>query len=173
MNLNALWPSRHILGVLALLSVWIWIMAVVTLMNLAREKKGGSSSSLPGYRDFCRNIISSRLRPKTGRRLMEIYGKTILNRTAGNVGTILLLSSVAPLLGLLGTVDGMIDTFSILALSGTGDSTQLTTGISKALVTTQGGLLVAIPGVLAGGILYRKSKKLKNRLALVRQGERP
>lgn len=63
------------------------------------------------------------------------------------------IAAVAPLLGLLGTVTGMIATFDIITTFGTGDPKMLSGGISEALVTTQLGLVVAIPALLAGNLL--------------------
>ncbi len=74
------------------------------------------------------------------------------------------LATVAPLLGLLGTVLGMIQTFDVISLHGTGDARGLAGGISVALVTTQTGLLVAIPGLLASNRLGRRAQELKTRL---------
>ncbi|MFT7861228.1 MAG: MotA/TolQ/ExbB proton channel family protein, partial [Sulfurimonas sp.] len=67
--------------------------------------------------------------------------------------TILVIAAVAPLLGLLGTVTGMIATFDIITEFGTGDPKLLSGGISIALVTTELGLIVAIPLLLAGNLL--------------------
>jgi biopolymer transport protein ExbB len=66
---------------------------------------------------------------------------------------ILVIAAVAPLLGLLGTVTGMIATFDIITEFGTGDPRMLSGGISSALVTTQFGLIVAIPALLGGNML--------------------
>ncbi len=66
---------------------------------------------------------------------------------------ILVAAAVAPLLGLLGTVTGMIATFDIITEFGTGDPRMLSGGISAALVTTQLGLIVAIPALLGGNLL--------------------
>ncbi len=66
---------------------------------------------------------------------------------------ILVLAAVAPLLGLLGTVTGMISTFDIITEFGTGDPKLLSGGISEALVTTELGLIVAIPALLFGNLL--------------------
>ena len=55
------------------------------------------------------------------------------------------VAAVAPLLGLLGTVIGMIETFQAITLFGTGDPKQMAGGISQALVTTMLGLIVAAP----------------------------
>ena len=57
-------------------------------------------------------------------------------------------ASAAPLLGLLGTVTGMIHTFRLITMFGTGDAKLLSGGISEALVTTEAGLIVAIPALL-------------------------
>jgi biopolymer transport protein ExbB len=75
------------------------------------------------------------------------------------------LAGVAPLLGLLGTVIGMIGTFDILAIFGTGNAKGMAGGISEALITTQTGLLVAIPGLYMKGFLERRAHNLKQRIA--------
>ena len=68
-------------------------------------------------------------------------------------GTILMVfAAVAPLLGLLGTVTGMISTFDIITEFGTGDPKMLSGGISEALITTELGLIVAIPMLLLGNL---------------------
>ena len=70
------------------------------------------------------------------------------------------LVAAAPLLGLLGTVIGMIDTFHAAAMqSVAADPSALANGIGKALVTTQAGLAAAIPGSLAMAHLRHRLKK--------------
>ncbi|MBN2529485.1 MAG: MotA/TolQ/ExbB proton channel family protein [Deltaproteobacteria bacterium] len=64
-----------------------------------------------------------------------------------------IIAAVAPLLGLLGTVTGMIGTFDIISAHGTGDPKMLSVGISEALLTTQFGLIVAIPALFAHAVL--------------------
>lgn len=71
-----------------------------------------------------------------------------------------IISVVAPLLGLLGTVTGMINTFQAITLFGTGDPKLMAGGISQALVTTVLGLVVAIPTVFLYTILNTRSKGL-------------
>ncbi|MFK7911202.1 MAG: MotA/TolQ/ExbB proton channel family protein, partial [Akkermansiaceae bacterium] len=65
-------------------------------------------------------------------------------------------AATAPLLGLLGTVSGMIRTFNIITVSGTGDAKPLAGGISEALVTTLFGLVVAIPALIIHALLSRR-----------------
>jgi biopolymer transport protein ExbB len=71
-----------------------------------------------------------------------------------------LLTAVAPLLGLLGTVTGMIVTFQAITQSGGGDSRLMADGISQALVTTVMGLVVAIPLLFLHALLASRSKAL-------------
>lgn len=90
------------------------------------------------------------------------------------VGFIKLLATVAPLLGLLGTVTGMIATFNAITLFGTGDPKLMAGGISQALVTTVLGLVVAIPLLFGHSIVTNKVKSMiivlsQESLALVAQ----
>ncbi len=71
-----------------------------------------------------------------------------------------IFAAVAPLLGLLGTVTGMIVTFQAITLFGTGDPKLMAGGISQALVTTVLGLVVAIPMVFLHSVLAARSKAL-------------
>ena len=72
------------------------------------------------------------------------------------------ISVVAPLMGLLGTVTGMIKTFQVITLYGAGDPKMMAGGISQALMTTVLGLVVAIPMVLLHTIVSGQSKKVIN-----------
>jgi biopolymer transport protein ExbB len=69
-----------------------------------------------------------------------------------------LAAAAAPLLGLLGTVTGMINTFNMITVFGTGDPKTLAGGISEALITTEFGLVVAIPSLLLHAVIARKVK---------------
>ncbi|MBL8844039.1 MAG: MotA/TolQ/ExbB proton channel family protein [Planctomycetes bacterium] len=69
-----------------------------------------------------------------------------------------LSATAAPLLGLLGTVTGIMNTFKLITVFGTGDVKTLSSGISEALITTEYGLIVAIPSLLLHALLNRKAK---------------
>ena len=86
---------------------------------------------------------------------------SLLNR---GLPTLAVLAAVSPLLGLLGTVTGMIETFQSITLFGTGDPKLMSGGISQALVTTQLGLAVAIPLVLFHSMLTGRANRLVERL---------
>ncbi|MBN1906357.1 MAG: DUF3450 family protein [Deltaproteobacteria bacterium] len=74
--------------------------------------------------------------------------------------TLGVLATIAPLLGLLGTVTGMINTFKVITAQGTGDANAMAGGISEALLTTEFGLMVAIPLILTHHILSRRVDKI-------------
>jgi biopolymer transport protein ExbB len=76
--------------------------------------------------------------------------------------TIMVLAAVAPLMGLLGTVTGMISTFDVITEFGTGNPKLLSGGISEALVTTELGLIVAIPALLCGNMLSGWADRIKD-----------
>jgi biopolymer transport protein ExbB len=90
---------------------------------------------------------------------------TINHRLGASLTAIGVLAAIAPLLGLLGTVLGMIATFDVLSVFGTGNSKAMAGGISEALVTTQTGLLVAIPGLYMKHFLGRRATTLQERVA--------
>ena len=71
---------------------------------------------------------------------------------------IALTAATAPLLGLLGTVTGMINTFNMITVFGTGDPRMLSGGISEALITTKFGLVVAVPALICHAFVTRKVK---------------
>jgi len=77
-----------------------------------------------------------------------------------NLSVIKLLAAVAPLLGLLGTVIGMIETFQSITLFGTGDPKLMAGGISQALVTTMLGLIAAVPLLFVHNILDSRSRAI-------------
>lgn len=82
---------------------------------------------------------------------------------------ILSIVTVAPLLGLLGTVSGMIETFDSLGdMSLFAQSGGIAGGISQALFTTQMGLAVAIPGMVVGGMLDKRATTIRTELAQVK-----
>lgn len=91
-----------------------------------------------------------------------------MSRLRRNIVILAALTAVAPLLGLLGTVVGMIETFDAVAVAGGGTAERVAAGISKALITTQFGLAVAIPGIFALARIRRLVDHVALRFSLVR-----
>lgn len=97
----------------------------------------------------------------------DIVSEQILHESAhlNRFGAfIIVIAAVAPLLGLLGTVTGMISTFDIITEFGTGDPKLLSGGISIALVTTEVGLAVAIPALIFGNLLSGWAESIKDEM---------
>jgi biopolymer transport protein ExbB len=133
--------------------------------ELGEARAAVSSGSNPTAR-VVRSLLGS-ARPRTA--LDDVAAEAILAETPAieRFGrAILVIAAVAPLLGLLGTVTGMIGTFEIITEFGTGDPRMLSGGISEALITTQLGLIVAIPMLLIGNLLDRMAQGVLDRLEL-------
>jgi biopolymer transport protein ExbB len=95
--------------------------------------------------------------------LENVLQEAILNeipRLERFLSTLGMLAAIAPLLGLLGTVTGMINTFNVITFFGTGDPRMMSGGISEALITTMLGLTVAIPIMLSHTLLTRKVENM-------------
>lgn len=88
----------------------------------------------------------------------------LIPRLDRHLGTLAVLGGVAPLLGLLGTVTGMIHTFELVTLFGSGNERILSRGISEALVTTMSGLVIAVPVLLAHAFLSRRVRVIISQL---------
>ena len=77
------------------------------------------------------------------------------------------LAKAAPLMGLLGTVMGMIQTFSAMMVASTSDPRALSSGVSIALIATEVGLVVAMPGVVSMAWLSRRAQTLEEEISVV------
>jgi biopolymer transport protein ExbB len=110
------------------------------------------------------------LRVRMRRRYMAAQTESVALHLRRHTGTILMLAGAAPLLGLLGTVTGMIGTFDIIAVHGTGNARGLASGISVALITTQAGLVTSVPGLALGLFLRRKAAKAGERVTRFAHG---
>jgi len=80
---------------------------------------------------------------------IEDTGRHVVHELERFIGTLGTIASISPLMGLLGTVVGMIRTFNAIQTEGVGDPAALGGGIAEALITTAAGLTVAIPALLA------------------------
>jgi len=174
----------EIMFLLLLLSLAMWTLAIVKTIRFLRERRkevspdrcmnlfqGESSVCKAGLAQWQWDILSQYMEqrcedPELNREMLEAIRLRQEFKAMRYIGTILLLAAIAPLLGLLGTVTGMITTFDVISQFGTGNARALASGISEALVTTQSGLVVAVPGLILGGLLFRRAEKLKARMEL-------
>lgn len=107
------------------------------------------------------NVLRDGIRARhEDREIMEsVLQESILRempRLERGISLMAVLGAIAPLLGLLGTVTGMIATFKVITLYGTGDPKLMSSGISEALIATKWGLCVAVPTMLIHTLLARR-----------------
>ena len=102
------------------------------------------------------------------RRIKEELISTIRQKLRKNVAMIQTLIAICPLLGLLGTVTGMVAVFDVMAFFGTGNARAMAAGVSKATIPTMAGMVAALSGVYFASNLDRKaaieSEKLEDLL---------
>jgi len=138
------------------------------VVNRVESGKGHEAlDAIKGFKGSTARVIKSLLRNinKDREHVEDIVMENILNESSqidrfGNF--VLVIAAVAPLMGLLGTVTGMIETFDVITEFGTGDPKLLSGGISAALVTTMLGLIVAIPLLLLGNLLSGWAQNIKD-----------
>ncbi|MFC1584650.1 MotA/TolQ/ExbB proton channel family protein [Fibrobacterota bacterium] len=149
------------------------------LKKMASPQKGFWRSA-PGSAAELRDFIKERRQPGIfgtvagkiaavcgeGEKAMVHTAREILNeRVPGmqkHLSTIAVLAGSAPLLGLLGTVTGMVTTFKIITQYGVGNPAMMAEGISEALLTTQAGLIVGFPLVLMHNYLLNRADEIED-----------
>ena len=99
------------------------------------------------------------------KRIREALISRVDVATTGPTPVIHSLVALCPLLGILGTVTGMIEVFDVLSLSGTGNARSMAAGVSRASIPTMAGMVGALTGVLAANALSRWSRRQVNRIS--------
>jgi biopolymer transport protein ExbB len=154
----------YVIIFIGLIGVLISLERLILLVTTGRKVKKQLKSKKPGDNPLGRIMQVYVKNPDVdtetlGLKLDEAILKEMPKIQRG-LGALALLAAVSPLLGLLGTVTGIIETFQSITLYGTGDPRVMSGGISQALVTTVMGLLVAIPLLLSHSFLSSKSNTL-------------
>lgn len=173
-------PGGGVMILLLAASLWMWGLVfdrVICFWRMDRADisvhqaltlvRGGKP--VPSDARICRRIVSRFLQHRTGdhaldQRLLDQHALEQRPRIRRYLPIITVIAATAPLLGLFGTVTGMIATFDVIAIFGTGNAKALSGGISQALVTTQSGLLVGIPGLFMSRLLMRRADAIERRL---------
>ena len=180
-----MWPLL-IIAVVALLLcieriVYLWRIPTRTDKVMRELSQAISDSDFEACNKICRknrrmplcivakDVLSGfKNHAKVTKELLEdLLDESILKETPKLerfLTTLATLGAVSPLLGLLGTVTGMIHTFQSITVFGTGDPRLLAGGISEALLTTQVGLSIAIPVLLVHHFLSRRVEKIEDDL---------
>jgi len=150
------------LGLLALLIALERLL--VLIFTGMRVKAQAKKTDQPGKNPLGRILQVYHDNPKTDVETLELKLSEAILKETPKINRMLMflkiIAVVAPLLGLLGTVTGMIITFQAITLFGTGDPKLMAGGISQALVTTVLGLCVAIPTVLLHTLVSSRARRV-------------
>ena len=168
---------------LIVVSVWMWHLIALKLLWIFRVRRNqmGMTQAIqcmsletsvapndqgPKGEALAYFMENRRFDPESDHIVWETAVQRQIFPLNHHMSAILILAAVAPLLGLLGTVSGMVDTFRVIGVSGTGNPQALASGIEEALVTTQTGLLIAIPGLLVGQTLRKQIRNIQGDLMI-------
>jgi len=136
--------------------VWNWIKSNEMDNKKLRELRAGS----PLGQIFSAGIANQRRGREQMKEAIEEVASQVVHEMERYLNALGTVAAIAPLLGLLGTVIGMIKVFTAIRLEGTGNAAVLAGGISEALITTAAGLTVAIPSLFFYRFFQRKVDEL-------------
>ena len=130
---------RHLVAL-----VWQWRNdGVLDAEHMAQLRRGS-----PLGRILAAGLVNSRFEREVMKESIEEVGRHVVHELERFLNTLGTIASISPLLGLLGTVIGMIKVFAVITTQGVGNPGILAEGISEALLTTAAGLTVAIPSLM-------------------------
>ena len=148
-------------SIAALIGIWRWVVVSITSRKVAAQRgrdkadDGNPLGRVLGIYEANKQVDPETLELKLDEAVLRESAK--LERL---VWLVKVVSVLSPLMGLLGTVTGMIETFQAITLFGAGDPKMMAGGISQALVTTMLGLIVAIPLVLLHAAIASSVKRV-------------
>ncbi len=169
-----MWP-------ILMVSVVVWftgLMKLYELWSLERARRIFVSAFEKGIRissevvrtgdmhfdRLIKNLSGSNLSPGAFRMYFREFLLSIVPFTNQGLDSMAAFITVAPLLGLLGTVVGMIQTFDVITTFGVGNPALTAEGISVALLTTEAGLIVAFPGLLLHNFINNRKTRFQKQL---------
>jgi len=130
-----------------------------TLISILEREEMHHDNRKGVHKQLLQRLLSAKeLYGKLDMTVVEEITRGFLQELNKNLKAIAALTKAAPLLGLLGTVSGMISTFNVMNIFGTGNARAMSGGISEALITTQFGLVVAIIGIYIGMMITRRAR---------------
>jgi biopolymer transport protein ExbB len=137
-------------------SVWLWIQS--DQMTNERMQEIKESSALGAV--IIAGLNSASLSRERMQESIQETATSVVHDLERNLTALGTIASITPLLGLLGTVLGMIKVFSAIMIEGSGNAGVLAGGISEALITTAAGMFVAIPTLIFHRYFHRKVDSL-------------
>ena len=136
--------------------VWSWIKN----NQLDKKKLKTLKASSPLGAILAAGLVNHSHGRETMKESIQEAGRLAVVKLERFLNTLGTIAQITPLLGLLGTVIGMIRVFTVITIQGTGDAGALAHGISEALITTATGLIIAIPALIFHRHFERKVEEL-------------
>ena len=166
----------YVMPALLLTGFVLWYCLVMRFFLLRRRISVSLSHYVQTADSTCRGVFAEVIAtfknatPRTDLCSFELAVLATTHRIRQYRRVIASLCVIAPLLGLLGTVSGMIETFaSLVTMALFAQSGGVGGGISEALISTQMGLIIAVPGIVAGRLLQRKEDRIVNEMHQLNQ----
>ena len=141
--------------------LWLILLTLVLLWSLVIERYLFYRRDFPKYRDLLVEQWNQRADKSSwyAQKIREATISRVRTDLRKNIPMIKTLVALCPLLGLLGTVTGMIAVFDVMAETGTGNARLMASGISMATIPTMSGMVAALSGLYFGSLLESRAKK--------------
>jgi len=153
-----------VLNLIALLMVIMWALILERAFYFRTTHKQVTKDAIDGW--HARTDIKS----WNAHQIRTAIISRVSMGVDQNISFIKVLVSMCPLMGLLGTVTGMIEVFNVLAITGGGDARTMAGGISKATIPTMAGMVAALSGVFAStwvsGVAQREKELIQDHLEI-------
>ncbi len=156
---NFLYAGGDVLWVILGVAICLWCLIIERLLFFKQN--------YPLLRDRCLAHWNQRDDKKSAYALFirqELISEVLIQLNRG-VAIIKVLIALCPLLGLLGTVTGMIHVFDVMAMTGTGNARAMATGVSQATIPTMAGMVIAIAGLYFSKLIEERVSDESHHLA--------
>ncbi len=147
-----------VLNVIALIIFWMWILIIERIIFFRTQLRQLVATE---------NLVWQKRTERKSWYARQVRAAMVSRLTVsanGSIPMIKTLVALCPLLGLVGTVTGMIDVFDVLSFSGTGNARSMAAGVSKATIPTMAGMVGALSGVFAAALLSRTADRAIKKL---------
>lgn len=147
--------------------LWLILFTLILLWSLIVERYLFFKRDLPAYKSDLARQWKNRTETSSwyAQKIREATLSRVGSDLVKNISMIRTLVALCPLLGLLGTVTGMIAVFDVMAETGTGNARLMASGISMATIPTMSGMVAALSGLYFGSLLEKKAKQEEQKIA--------
>jgi biopolymer transport protein ExbB len=149
----------NVLVVIGLLTLFMWALIIERLVYIRGNHKKIVAAAMQLWEN--REEHNSWNAHQVRARLISV----VSSHMEKNIALIQTCVALCPLLGLLGTVTGMVEVFEVMAISGSGNPRSMASGVSKATIPTMAGMVAALSGIAMSTYLQRKASRERELIA--------